>query len=201
MTSLLIYIKHRLPWLWSIAERMNGRLFARLYQTLAQNVDDVLGAYRREDFSFSAITEEDLGALEAFLRRQTSRYLAYFDPHPFDGHTLRRLLNDRAFAMMKITNADDGSFAGYFFLRCFFVGKAFHGLLADERYANRGLGTSMWALSCEICGRTGLRMFATVSEHNAASIASARRATDVAVVERLHNDYMLIECKPRRKDD
>lgn len=202
MTSLLIYIKHRFPWIWNAVEWINGRLFTLLYPKLAECVDEVLGECRCDKVEFSAVTSDDIAALSEFRHSQRYEYLSYFDPHPFDAATLTRLLGNRSFAMMKITSRTDGHIVGYFFLRCFFIGKAFHGLIVDERCTNRGLGTAMWALSSRICSKLGLRMFATVSERNAASLTSARNATEVEVAGRLSNGYLLIECKPKtRKND
>lgn len=197
MTSLLIRIKHRCPRLWRLVERLNGRLFALRYPTLTAAAAAVLAERPADEFVFSVVTSADAAALSAFLTGQPAERLACFAPHGFDTATLNDLLCNRAFVLMQICRRTEGEIVGYFFLRGFFVGKAFHGLLVDRRYGGRGLGTAMWALSMEICRRQQLRMFATVSAHNAASLASARRATAVTVVERLADDYLLIACKPK----
>ena len=199
MITLLIYIKHRFPWIWTVVEKINGRLFILLYPKLPQYESEILESYNHAGFTFSAITDEDIPNLSEFRQNQTRAYLSYFDPHPFDAHTLNRLLNNKSFAMMKISDDTNGNIVGYFFLRCFFIGKAFHGLIVDERYKNRGLGTSMWALSSEICNMLGLKMYATVSEHNIASLTSANKGTNVTVVDKLANDYLLIECRHKTK--
>ena len=199
MISLLIYIKHRFQWIWNVVEWVNGQIFCLLYPTLSNCINEVLGDCHCERLTFSTVTHEDIASLEKFRQNQTTQYLLYFDPHPFDEHTLNRLLKNKSFAMMKATSNVDGRIVGYFFLRCFFIGKAFHGLIVDERCTNQGLGTVMWALSAKICNKLGLRMYATVSEHNPASLTSARNATDVTVVDKLANDYLLIRCKSKAK--
>lgn len=197
MTSLLISIKHRFPLVWRAVERVNGLLFALRFRDFDRHVGEVLDSQCGGAFDFLRAGADDAVRLSEFLRSQSAARLEYFNPHPFDAETLRRLGANRAFRMMKVVDRTDGEIAGYFFLRCFFVGKAFHGLIVDARHEGRGIGSAMWALSAEICRRAGLRMFATVAEHNLPSLASARRGTEVEVVERLANEYLLIECKPR----
>ena len=99
---------------------------------------------------------------------------------------------------MKITDRSSDRLVGYFFLRCFFIGKAFHGLITDREFVNQGLGTSMWKISMEICRQLGIRMYATISIFNLPSLKSASNATKVRVVERLENDFILIECNPQQ---
>ncbi|MCH5216301.1 MAG: hypothetical protein J1F10_05120 [Muribaculaceae bacterium] len=195
MTSLLILIKHRCPQIWRAVELVNGRLFAWRRPGFGHTVAEVLAEYGGGEFGLAPVAAEDIPALSEFLNRQPAESREHFDPHGFDAGTLTRLLRNPAFAMMKAVRRDDGSLAGYFFLRCFFIGRAFHGLIVDRSCANRGLGTSMWAVSSQICDRCGLRMFATVSRHNGASLASARRGTQVTVTEELAGGYLLVECK------
>ena len=199
MISLLIYIKHRFSWLWSIIEWLNGWLFAMIYPKFFDCVHEVLSGFHNEKISPSIITHGDIAGLEKLWENQSAQYLSYFEPHPFDAKTLNRLLKNKSFAMMKMTDNTSGRIIGYFFLRCFFTGKAFHGLMVDEHYNNYGIGMTMWALSAQICNKARMKMFATVSEHNIASITSARKATEVTVVDKLANDYLLIECRPKAK--
>lgn len=196
MTSLLINIKHRFPGLWLLVERVNGWLFGLLYPGLSAKASDILGSHNTDGFCFSLLERDDIPALSRFLTGLPAGYLACFNPHPFDEKSLERLFANKAFLMMKITAAKaEDSIVGYFFLRCFFVGKAFHGLLVDKEYSGCGLGTTMWALSMRICHAAGLRMFATISVGNTASLRSVAKATHVELVENLDNDYQLVECK------
>lgn len=201
MTSALISIKRRCPLVWRAVERVNGWLFSLRFPDFGRIMADVLKNFRSDDFIFSPVAEEDIPALSDFLCGQPAERTEYFKPHDFDAETLTRMYRGGAFGMMKITEKAGGRFAGYFFLRCFFIGRAFHGLIAAECFAGRGLGTAMWALSSKICSLCGLRMFATVSEKNAASLVSARKATDVTVVEKLADGYLLVECKPLCDND
>lgn len=197
MTSLLIFIKHRFPWIWRAVEAVNSRLFAWRYPRFGSVVAAATAEFVTADFAFSPVTAEETEELSSFLSSQPAERTVWFNPHRFDAGTLRRLQSDPAFAMMKMTRRADGTLAGYLFLRCFFTGKAFHGLIADASCSGRGAGRAMWSLSARICSRAGLRMLATVSERNAASLTSACQGTDVTIAERLSGGYLLIECKPR----
>lgn len=174
---------------------MNGVLFALLRPHFGRRAAGVLSGYEGGEFRFSPVAEQDIERLSRFLTSQPAERMRYFNPHGFDTATLRRLHRNPAFVMMKAENGD-GTLAGYFFLRCFFTGKAFHGLAASEQVRGCGLGRQMWYLSSKICAAGGVRMLATVSEQNVPSLVSARQGTHVTVVERLFGNYLLIECKP-----
>lgn len=196
MTALLIYLKHHCTWLWCIVEKINGVLFALLYPSMEKTASAILSAYTVPGFRFALMQKEDIPDLSHLLQSQPDGYTTYFSPHPFDERSLNRLLANRSFVMMKAIRTDNGQLAGYFFLRCFFIGKAFHGLLTDSHCTGKGLGTAFWYLSARICQAVRLHMFATVSKHNTASLASARKGTDVRIVKHLPDDYLLIECRP-----
>lgn len=198
MTSLYIYIKHRFNSVWRMVERLNGPLTAFRYPSIREKAKKVLEEVSFHDLDFSFIDEGDLESLQEFRMRQNEEYLIYFDPHSFDLNTLENLFKNKAYIMMKVTEKNNPDLIiGYFFLRCFFIGKVFHGLIVDENFTNRGIGTEMWRISNEICQSLGLRMYATVSMHNQASLTSARNATDITITENLANDFYLIECKPK----
>lgn len=198
IASLLIRIKHRCPWIWRAVERLNGWLFALRYPRFGRTVSEVLEGVSVGEFDFSAVTADDIQSLSSFLTGDEAAGFDHFDPHAFDCATLTRLLGNRSFAMMKVVRRSDGAIAGYFFLRCFFIGRAFHGLAVGRSMRGCGIGTAMWALSMRICSSAGVRMFATVSKHNAASLASLHRAVEATVVEELADDYLLVECKAEK---
>jgi len=199
VVSLLIALKKSCPWLWRMVEWGNALLFSLRHSGMERSARRVLLGCGHGGFSYSLVEGDDLDALEAFLRRQSASTLEYFHPHDFDRTTLERLFRNRAFLMMKVEREADGLMVGYFFLRCFFIGRAFHGLLVDPVAAGRGIGTTMWAVATKICHAERLRMFATISANNAPSLHSCGRGTDMRTVERLADDYLLVEC--RRKDD
>lgn len=179
-----------------MTEFINSKLFVFRYKRLPQTTNSVLEEIEKEGFKYSVVSFEDVDSLIGFRERQNEEYVSYFNPHPFDRQSIIRMLENKAYSLMKIEDAESGEIVGYFFLRCFFMGKAFHGLITDARYAGRGLGSSMWKTSMEICHRMGLRMFATVSVKNRASLKSAESGTEVKIVKNLPNDYYLIQCQP-----
>ena len=200
MTSIYIFIKHHLKSVWGLVERLNGPLTGIRYPYIRKKTEETLKHVSFSPFVFSLITQDDLEQLAEFRHRQRQEYLAYFDPHSFDLKTLGNMLANQAYVMMKVTQESDPEvIIGYFFMRCFFIGKVFHGLIVDENFRNRGIGTEMWRVTNDICKSMRLKMYATVSMHNKASLNSAKKATDIIIAENLANDYYLIECKPKSK--
>lgn len=199
MISLLIRIKHKVPFLWHWAEGVNGFLGGLRYRNLKSESEKVLSDFHMEGYSFSAVALQDIEPIIIMRNRQRAEYMEDFNPHDFNEATFRSMLKNKAYSLMKVTKDKSEDIVGYFFIRSFFVGRAFHGLFTDEQFSNRGVGTSMWKISMEICRNVGLRMFATLSEGNKASFRSAQKATEVEVLRKLENDYMLIECRKKHK--
>ena len=197
MTSLFIKIKHRFPGIWNVTEKVNGKLFSFRYKDLKRITHDVLKEYKKEGFVYLPITQDDVESLIEFRNNQDNEYLIYFDPHPFNRTTLINLIENESYSLMKIVDEKTSSIVGYFFIRGFFIGKAFHGLITDKNYVNQGLGASMWRISMEICKQLGIKMYATVSKNNLPSLKSANNATEVRVAGKLENDFILIECQPK----
>ena len=194
MIRFLVAFKRKFPWLWNRIESLNGSLFRLRYRNMDRIAGKILGRVDVASCRFSLLEQTDLPVLEALLAGQPEGYLSWFAPHRFDRETLDRLFRNPAFLMMKVTDPE-GSMAGYFFLRCFFIGRAFAGLMVDHGWQNRGLGTAIWAACADICGEVGLRMQATVSTENIASMASCRKGTDCRTVQALEDHYLAVECK------
>lgn len=199
MISLLIKIKHHIPFLWHAAEGLNSFLGGIRYKDLKKESEKVLFNCRMEGFTFSVVTAEDIKPIISMRNRQRPSYIENFNPHDFNETTLLSMLNNNAYSLMKVTKTGTEDIVGYFFIRSFFVGRAFHGLLTDEKFSNKGIGTYMWKISMEICRNKGLRMFATMSDSNKASFRSAQKATEVEIVKNLDNNYLLIECRQKSK--
>lgn len=199
MISILIRIKHHVPFLWHAAEGLNSFLGGIRYKNLKKESEKVLSNFHMDGFSFSAVTAEDIKSIIQMRNRQRNSYIENFNPHDFNESTFQSMLANNAYSLMKVTKEGTEDIVGYFFIRSFFVGRAFHGLLTDEKFTNLGIGTSMWKASMDICKNLGLRMFATMSENNIASYRSAQKATDVEIIRNLDNNYLLIECRKRPK--
>ena len=197
MISALIRFKRNCPHCWRRFEKINGVLFRLRYRKKAQIAETVLDATQAAGCRFSILKKEDLPKLEQFLSRQAEDNLTWFRPHAFDQETLEWLFRNPAFLMMQVT-APDGSMVGYFFLRGFFVGRAFAGLIVDKPWQNQGIGTAIWAACAEICQYARLRMQATISTDNKPSMASCRKGTDILGMQALENHYLAVECKLKR---
>ncbi|MBR1698715.1 MAG: GNAT family N-acetyltransferase [Bacteroidales bacterium] len=198
MIRHLLSFKRRFPWIWSRVEDVNGVLFHFHYRGLGRIATETLADVVVAGCRFSLLEEKELGMLEGLLSRQGEESLSWFQPHAFDSAALKRLCRNPAFLMMKVTTPE-GEMVGYFFLRCFFIGRAFIGLLVDAPFRNRGIGTAMWASCAEICNRGGLKMQATISTDNKPSMASCRKGTDSQQVQALEDHYLVIECKRKIK--
>ena len=196
MIKVLVAFKRRFPGAWRLVERANGFLVRLRYREIERIAETVLEEVRVDGCRFSLLQKEALPELERFLTGQDEGNLTWFRPHAFDRTTLERLFRNPAFLMMTVT-APDGSMAGYFFLRCFFVGRAFAGLIVDRPWQNQGIGTSIWAACAEICQYSSLRMQATVSTENKPSLVSCRKGTDIQEMRVLDDHYLALECKKK----
>lgn len=197
LTSVLIRLKHACPALWREVEGVNSRLMALRYPRLRDEAAAACSSMTfRPETEWSLVTPDDAGSLSAFLSSMPESRTAWFAPHPFDADTLRRMARGNSFVMFKVTHR--GRITGYHFLRCFFTGKAFHGLIVADEMAGRGIGTHMWSLAADICQRLGLDMQATIHPDNIASLTSCRHGCDVTVISTLPNGYLQVKC--RKKD-
>lgn len=194
MISALLRIKHNTPWLWQCIEAVNGKLTHLRYPRVKETAAGILRDYGTDSYSFSLVEDADIEKLSTFFVEQTDDSLEHFKPHAFDIKTLRRLHRNGGYLMMKITQGDSNEVVGYFFLRYFFNGKAFHGLIVSPKHRGRGLGSMMWKAGTLICRQSKLEMFATVSTHNTPSIESARKGCRVEIMQKLPDDYLLIKC-------
>ncbi len=196
MIGAFVGIKHRIPFLWNFVEGINGQLFKLRSRKLPPIADSILGDISVAGCRFSLMERNDIPALAELLKRQDPEYLVWFGPHPFDQRTLERLYRNPAFLMMKVTESE-GRMTGYFFLRCFVIGRAFAGLLVDRDWQNRGIGSAIWAACAAICRCAGLRMQATISADNKASVASCHKGADTQQIAILKDNYMAVECRPK----
>lgn len=197
ITSLLIWLKHHCPWLWTAVEGVNSLLcrlrYGRRLKTTAASHAAAIGT---PGYTWSLVSPDDAEALSAFLETLPADSLRWFKPHPFTPTALRRMASGLSFVMFKVSDAQS-RIVGYNFLRLFFIGKAFHGLAVGTECRGQGLGRHMWALGAEVCAEAGIRMHATVSLDNLPSLHSCRRATRCTEVRRLPGGFIEVECLPR----
>ena len=159
------------------------------------NLETVLHAYQGT-MSIRQATEMEVGSLADFFSSQPEDSYTFFKPHGFDVSSLRKLVRNRAFLMFIVF--DGGKIVGYFFLRCFFIGKSYLGKLVDLEYRGKGIGKMMCLTAMGVAQQLGLHMYETISRHNLASLYSTKKVLDVRILEEMDNDYIYIEDYPKR---
>ena len=197
ITSLLIWLKHHCPWLWTAVESLNSLLCRLRYGSgLKASAARLAAGVNTPGFTWSLVTPDDAPALSAFLESLPADSLRWFRPHPFTPGAIRRMASGMSFIMFKVSDTQ-GRIAGYNFLRLFFIGKAFHGLAVGPECRGNGLGGHMWALGAEVCASAGIKMHATVSLENQPSLHSCRRATVCTEIRRLPGGFIEVQCLPK----
>ena len=198
MTGLLIKIKHRFPALWRAVEWINGKAMRLRYPRLTATAAGMAAKTKAEGCRFSLLYKSDLPELHRFLMSLPESSVVHFNPHAFTLPALRRLHGSGSFVMFGVREGD--TLVGYHFLRCFATGRCFHGLVVGSKAQGRGIGAAMWGLGARIADASGLAMYATISEHNHASLSSCARGCDMTVADRLPGSYLLIRCRPKNSN-
>ena len=199
LTSWLISFKRTFPWLWRIVESFNGSVFFLRHRDIIPLSEEILENSSPDGYVFSLATQDDVPSLVGFLSGQPEESFKYFRPHRFDEKTLRRIIKGYSFLVMKVTETVGDEIKGYFFLRCFCDNRAFADLLVDHQLQDKGLGTAIWRACSQICQRLGIRMFATIDEKNLPSLRSCDKGTEIISREKLHEDYLLVECRMKEQ--
>jgi hypothetical protein len=199
VTGLLIFIKHRLPFLWRGIDWLNAVLFRLLHgDRVDKEAERCFREFTLQGYQFRALNECDLEALSNLLDRQTAGRLDYFKPHRFDRKSLERVVRNPAFLMFGAFNND--LLVGYFFLRCFWNRKCFVGRLIDEPYERKGIGRVMNQILYHTAWRAEFRCLTTVSKNNALVMRSHANNPTFRVLKELPNDYLFVEfVQPKQK--
>ena len=188
----LLFIKHRLPWLWVLVDWLNGRLYSLLHgKRVAVQIDRAFSEFGLDGVEFRPLADTDLDALDALLERQGEERLQYFQPHKFDLASLMRMHRNPAFLMFGVFEED--RMVGYFFLRCFWNRKCFVGRMIDAPHEGRGIGRVMNQIMYNIAWRSGFRCMTTVSKENHQIIRSHRNNPHAHVIGELANGYIWVE--------
>ncbi len=195
MLTYLINLKHSAPRLWAAGESINGLLFRLRMSHIHNHAASVLSNAHHLGYSFSLVTDGDITAISQMLNDAPLQYILNFAPHGFDEATLRRLLANPSFVLMKVTEDATGLIVGYFFLRCFFIGRAFHGLFVKPGHNNQGIGTQMWRLSSLICERAHLSMHATIADSNLPSIKSLQHGCQISHIRPVSTEYHIYDIQ------
>jgi GNAT superfamily N-acetyltransferase len=192
MERILIFIKHKLGFLWRIIEWGNGIVFSLMYRSrLEAALREVFGEATDSHYTFRKLGQSDLALLHEMLNSQNNGDLDYFKPHGFDIRSLKRQLNIPSFLMM---GAFDGEkMTGYFFLRFFANKKCFVGRLTDKDYRGKGIGQVMNRVMYETAWRMGFRCLSTISRNNTLVMKAHAGNSSMVVLKELADDYMLVE--------
>jgi len=192
MERVLIFIKHKLGFLWSIIEWGNGILFSLIYRSRLEEVlRGVFEEVTDSRHTFRKLVQADLNGLNHLLNSQDKGDLDYFKPHGFDIASLERQIEIPSFLMM---GAFDGEkMAGYFFLRFFANKKCFVGRLTDKDYRGKGIGRTMNRIMYETAWRMGFRCLSTISRNNTLVMKAHAENRNMVVLKELAGDYMLVE--------
>ena len=119
--ELAHYIQNHIKPLWTVVEGVNACLFKLRYGGRLQRLPEVISAYP----DVCRVTREDAVDLAVFFSNQPEGAFDYFKPHKFDEVSLSRLAKNQSMLMFVVKDA--GVVVGYFFLRCFFMGKSYLG--------------------------------------------------------------------------
>lgn len=188
-------IRDKFGFLWEMVESVNGWLFTCRYHSKLKRVNGLLAPLSSE-YSVRQTTEADVKPLVRFFQEQPEEAFEFFKPHEFDEKSVRKIVKNKAFQTFVV---DDGEqILGYFFLRSFFNGKCFRGRMADYRTRGKGIGKLMAIAIEQVAVYEGLRMFASISPDNLASLESAKAVSEVKILKTLENGYYYIEVTPKK---
>lgn len=190
------FIKDKCSFLWDAVEWGNAFVFSLQHRKALQGVSQLLQGISNDTFTIRATEGSDLIDLEKFFAEQPESSFEFFKPHGFDRKSILKILKNKAFQTFLVTK--QGKIVGYFFLRSFINGKCFRGRMADYRMRGMGIGKLMAKALEEVAVYEGLRMFASISPENHASLNSAKDVSDIRIIRTLDNGYYYIECTPKR---
>lgn len=189
------FIKDNLLFVWNLIEWLNEKLFLLLYGKRVKSISEYLKK-RKEDYQIKEANQNDVFSLVAFFTKQPQEAFAYFQPHGFDEKSIRRLVNRKSHLLYLVLDTDN-VIVGYFFLRCFFIGKCFLGKMVDHEHQGKGIGQIMCRTAMEIASLLKMRMFETISKDNISSLYSTQKVLDTKLIKELGNNYIYIEDFPK----
>lgn len=194
-------IKERFGFLWEAVEWGNAMLFGLIHRGGLKDVPEILKQVSNETFIIRMTVDEDAPMLAKFFREQPEEAFEFFKPHGFDEKSVLKVLRNKSFMTFVVEDCAIGELVGYCFLRSFVNGKCFKGIMVDYRQRNRGVAKLMGITINKTAIRLGMRIYATISPDNYASLASTKAVNDIKIVKVLENGYYYIECTPKKKTD
>lgn len=188
-------LKDKLPFIWDAIEKVNEWLFVLRY---GKKVKSIVVNCVPEGYELVALKDVETTQIVRFFEHQPADAYTFFKPHAFDAKSIDRLKNNHAFLGYVLISKENSGIVAYGFNRCFCSGKAFRGKMVDYNHQRKGLGKAMTLILTEIAYGIGLKLYATISPDNYASLASAKAVNDIKIVRTLENGYYYIECTPKK---
>lgn len=115
-------IRDRFLFLCTIAEKFNEWLFLLRYGKRLPNAIHSTES-THSIYSHKYATSDNIEALEMFFQKQPADSFRFFNPYAFDRESIKSLIQNRSFWAFVIY--DGTVLVGYYFLRSFFMGKAY----------------------------------------------------------------------------
>lgn len=194
MVRILLFIKHRLGFVWNLIEYLNGLVFGMLYgKKISSSLNRLFGESNNGSFVYRKLKSADIPALEAFFAAQHSEQFSFFRPHKFDLKSLMRLNRNPSFLMMGVFEQNE--IVGYFFLRFFVNKKCFIGRIVDGGHQRQGIARSMNHIMYQTAWQNGFRCLSTISRQNSSIYNFHKADKNFVVLKELPNDYLLVEIK------
>lgn len=187
-------LQSKVPIIWEMIEGLNSFLFSLRYRSKLKAVSSIWDAYS-DEFKLREATANDVMALVHFFNEQPMEAFDYFKPHQFDEYTIRKLIKRKSFLFCVVET--EGTIVGYFFIRCFFIGKCFRGKIVDYRWRNKGIAKVIGQATMDYAQALGLHLFGTISKSNPTSMASAAAVNDIRIIKELPDDNLYIEYFPK----
>lgn len=192
--KLAHFLQDKCTWIWRFAEWSNDLLFTFFYKSKLKKVSNFssryIGRYRIVEASVNNVS-----ALLKFFEEQPKDALKYFQPHSFDETTLTKLARNRSFLSYLVMQ--DSIVVGYFFLRCYIIGRCYQGKICDYRWRGKGIGKMMDTLTPKIAGIIGIPVYASINKKNVASLKSVQAVNDVKILKEFSNGDILIQYLPQ----
>lgn len=188
------FVKNKLPIIWNLVEFGNEKLFLLRYGKRLKNMPTCLEQYQ-DVYQIKEATLDDVQSMVFFFAKQPAKSFTYFQPHGFDEKSIKRLVKNKAQLIFLVF--DDQNLVGYYFLRCFFIGKSFLGKMVDHEYQGKGIGKMMCLSAMDVATHLHLRMFETISKDNLFSLYSTQKVLDTKLIEEMDNNYIYIEDFPK----
>jgi RimJ/RimL family protein N-acetyltransferase len=188
MGKFLLYIKHNLKPIWKVIEHCNEIALKIMYHRQIAELENRYGGFTETSggFCYRLIGPEDADKLHSLLAKLDKDYTKFFNPHGFTREELRNVLTSKN--LLTFGYFQNSALVGYFMLRLFVGGKTFLGYVLDPLYAGRGIGRDMVRILYGIASDLGWEAYATISEHNIASL----KLHKYKVVKKLTNNYILV---------